>query len=405
MVSASPRLVEPALAEIVRLPEGKALAALLRPVVPRLIDDLIAQIGREIPQYDRPLQGSFGQKVRGAATSSLERFLALIAGDERDPRAHSALYVDLGRGELRSGRPIDTLLAAYRIGARVMWRGFTAEGKRAGVEPDSLYRLAEALFAYVDELSAESAEGYAEEQSRMSGARERERDLMLEVLMRRPAADAVVVQAQAARAEWLLPERFAPVAVPVALRTAGQMLSRVPSGSMVATCDGMTIALVPDLDAPGRAAELERALGGKPAARGASVPWSQGAEEIERAILAASLQNSGVLPNGGLLIAAEDHLIDLILHRDQERARAMSDRALAPLDALSDGTRERLTDTLSAWLDHAANTTATAQAMHVHPQTLRYRLRQLEEVLGDDRLGSPDGRLELTLALRVRGRA
>ena len=97
-------------------------------------------------------------------------------------------------------------------------------------------------------------------------------------------------------------------------------------------------------------------------------------------------------------------MIDLILHRDQERARAMSDRALAPLDALSDGARERLTDTLSAWLDHAANTTATATAMHVHPQTLRYRLRQLEEVLGADRIGSSDGRLELTLALRVRSR-
>ena len=52
----------------------------------------------------------------------------------------------------------------------------------------------------------------------MSGARERERAQMLEVLMRRPAADAVVVQAQAARAEWLLPERLAPVAVPAALR-------------------------------------------------------------------------------------------------------------------------------------------------------------------------------------------
>jgi hypothetical protein len=372
--------------------------------VPDLIEEMIEQIRTEIREYDRPLQGAFGEKVRGAATSSLERFLALIAGDERDMRAHAAQYVELGRGEFRSGRPIDTLLAAYRIGARVMWRGFTSAGKAAGIEPDALYRLAEILFAYVDELSAESAEGYAEQQSAMSGARERERDVMLEVLMRRPPADAVVVQAQAARAEWVMPDRFAPVAVPAALRNAAQMISRLPAGSMVATCDGMTVALVPDIDAPGRVAELHRALGGHPAARGATVPWQQAAEEIERAMLAATLQNSGVLPNGGSMVHADDHMIDLILHRDQERARAWSERALAPLDALSDGARERLTDTLSAWLDHAANTTATAQAMHVHPQTLRYRLRQLEEVLGADRIGSADGRLELTLALRVRSR-
>ena len=159
---------------------------------------------------------------------------------------------------------------------------------------------------------------------------------------------------------------------------------------MAATFDGMTIALVPDVDGPGRDAEIDRALTGAPAARGATVAWPDAAEAIERAILAAQLQSSGVLPwKDGAVIDADDHLVDLILHRDPERAQALADRALAPLDALSAGARERLTDTLSAWLDNAANTTATAQAMHVHPQTLRYRLRQLEEVLGADCLGSP----------------
>ncbi|MEA2480925.1 MAG: hypothetical protein QOJ07_2847, partial [Thermoleophilaceae bacterium] len=393
---------EPALADIVSWPKGQALAAVLRPCVGPVVEEMIDAIRAEIPPYDRPLRGDFGDKVRGAATRSLERFLALLAGDERDPRAHSALYVELGRGELRSGRPLDTLLSAYRIGGRVMWRRFAAEGKAAAVEPDELYRLAEALFAYVDELSAESAEGYAEEQALTNGARERERERMIEILLRRPPADAVVVQAQAARAEWLLPERFAPVALPAALRSPGQLHHRLPAGSLAAAFDGMTVALVPDLDSPGHAAELGRALGGAPAARGAGVAPAAAAEQIERVLLAARLQAAGVLPAGGV-IATDDHLVDLILHRDTAAAAALADRVLAPLDALAPATRERLTDTLSAWLDHAASTTATAQAMHVHPQTMRYRLRQLEEVLGPGRLDTPDGRLELQLGLRVRG--
>src|SRR3954464_12131706 len=202
---------------------------------------MIDAIRAEIPAYDRPLQGDFGERVRGSTTASVDRFLALIAGEERDPRKSSDLYVELGRNEVRSGRPIDTLLGAYRIGARVMWRGFAAEGQAKGIEPDELYRLAEALFAYVDELSHESADGYAEELAQRHGARERERERMLEVLMRtNPPADPVVVHAQAARAEWKLPEQVAPVATPAARMPARQLEHRLPDGSMAATLAGVT---------------------------------------------------------------------------------------------------------------------------------------------------------------------
>jgi hypothetical protein len=391
---------EPALVDITRLPDGPDVAAALRPAVPGLVEDMIEAIRAEIPAYDRPLRDRFGSLVRASTTASVERFLALIAGEEGDERAHSEIYVELGRGEVRSARPIDTLLSAYRIGGRVMWRGFAAEGQAAGIEPDVLYGLAEALFAYVDELSRESAAGYAEEQGLRDGARERERDNMLEVLMRRPPADAVVVHAQAARAEWTLPEAIAPVATPATCIAARQLEHRL----MAATLGGMTVALVPDLDAAGRTAELVRALAGAPAARGAQVAPYDAAEEVERAVLAAALQQAGVLPDSGV-VATDDHLVALILHRDPERARSLADRALEPLDRLSDGTREKLTDTLAAWLDNACNTGETARALHVHMQTLRYRLRQLEEVFGPDRLSDGERRLELQLALKVRREA
>jgi hypothetical protein len=392
---------EPMLIDMTRLPHGAAIAAALRPAVPRLIDDMIGAIRAELPQYDRPLRGRFGQLVRRSTTASIERFLALIAGEERDARARSDLYVELGRGELRSGRPIETLLAAYRIGARVMWRGFAQEGQASGIEPETLYRLAEALFAFVDELSAESAEGYAEEQALIAGERERERSRMLEILARRPAADLVVIHDQAARAEWVVPSLAAPVAMPAACMSPGQLQSRLPAGSLAAAMDGMTIAIVPDLDAPGRAAEMERALASRGAARAATVPPEDLAEAMERAVLAARLQKAAVLPDTGL-IDADAHLVTLILHRDADLSRTLADRALEPLDALSPSAAERLTETLAAWLEEGCDTPAAARALHVHVQTLRYRLRQLEEVLGEDRLASPDGRLELQLALRRR---
>jgi DNA-binding PucR family transcriptional regulator len=60
-----------------------------------------------------------------------------------------------------------------------------------------------------------------------------------------------------------------------------------------------------------------------------------------------------------------------------------------------------LTETLAAWLDRPGQVQAVAAALDVHPQTVRYRVRQLRDLFGD-RLDDPDARFELSLALRAR---
>jgi len=84
---------------------------------------------------------------------------------QADVRSARQTYVDLGRGEYHAGRSLDALLAAYRVGARLAWRRFVETGREAGLAPEVLYDLGEAIFAYIDEISAESADGYAQEQS------------------------------------------------------------------------------------------------------------------------------------------------------------------------------------------------------------------------------------------------
>ncbi len=83
---------------------------------------------------------------------------------------------------------------------------------------------------------------------------------------------------------------------------------------------------------------------------------------------------------------------------------AGADALLALLDELRPGARERLTESLRAWLDCQGRVDETARALDVHPQTVRYRLNQLREALGGA-LDDPDARFELALALRVRGAA
>ena len=80
----------------------------------------------------------------------------------------------------------------------------------------------------------------------------------------------------------------------------------------------------------------------------------------------------------------------------------LADRLLAPLDALAPGPRARTAATLRAWLDHPGQVQRVGAVLHVHPQTVRYRLVKLRELFGDQ-LEDPDARFALALALRARG--
>src|SRR5918992_3132899 len=131
-------------------------AEVLRPVLPGLADEMIAAIAVEVPDYARAMEGDFGRLVRMGVEVALNRFVDLLADPAPDAAVSRRTYVDLGRGEFHSGRSLDALLAAYRVGARLAWRRFVEAGVAGGLAPDAIYALGEAIFAYIDELSAES---------------------------------------------------------------------------------------------------------------------------------------------------------------------------------------------------------------------------------------------------------
>jgi hypothetical protein len=200
------------------------------------------------------------------------------------------------------------------------------------------------------------------------------------------------VPALAAAAGWELPARVA------ALAFDGEAHHRVDARlgafALVTRIDGVGWAFVPDPLAPGRRAELEHALDGAAAALGPEVPPAEAAGSARRARLALGLARDG-------LIVADEHLLDLILAREEELTRELAERRLAPLDALPASSRDRLLETLRAWLDAHGEARPAADALHVHVQTVRYRLGQLRDLLGDA-LDDPRARLELALALEVR---
>jgi DNA-binding PucR family transcriptional regulator len=97
-------------------------------------------------------------------------------------------------------------------------------------------------------------------------------------------------------------------------------------------------------------------------------------------------------------VDSEDHLVALVLGADGEALEDLRARALAPLSVLRPTTAARLAETLCSWLLHQGRRDAVAAALHVHPQTVRYRMTQLRQLYGPA-LDDPHTVLELIVAL------
>jgi hypothetical protein len=371
------------------------IADLIDPELDAITDAILVAIAREVPDYARPLEGAFGHGVRTGVTEALRQFAELIRSPSGARGTGREVYVALGRGELRQGRTLDALQSAYRVGARVAWRRLAAAATRAGVAPEVLSLLAESIFAYIEELSADSVEGYAEARSQLEGERRRRRRELVAVLLRDPPAEQADLRAAADAAGWTIPRTAAALACPE--DQLERLAARLPADALAAPLDGVGCVIVPDPDGPGRRSDTERVAGAalgptEPiAALGAS--WSL-ARATLRAIEAGAIDAQG-------LVRVDEVLTDLLLFENGSLVNRIAARRLAPLDPLTPKARRRMEETALAYVQQHGNAAAMARTLGVHAQTARYRVRRLRELLGDA-LDDSDARFELELALRTR---
>ena len=378
------------------------IADVIEPELEATTDEILATIAREVPDYARPLEGSFGRGVRTGVTEALRQFVELIRSPSGARGPGREVYVALGSGELRQGRTLDALQSAYRVGARVAWRRLAAAATRAGVEPDVLSLLAESIFAYIETLSADSVEGYAEARAQLEGERRRRRQELVAALVREPPADEADLRAAAEAVAWRMPRTAAALACNE--EQLERLATRLPADALAAGVDGVGCAIVPDPDGPGRPSQIERAvesagsgahavLGPTGATGSLAGSWSL-ARATLRAVGAGAIETPG-------LVRADDELTKLLLFENTGLAERIAMRRLTPLEALTPKARRRMEETALAYMQQRGNAAAMARALGVHPQTARYRLRGLRELLGDA-LEDPDARFELELALRAR---
>jgi len=383
------------------LPE--AVADAMRAELPSVAEATVAAIVVEVPSYADAFAGEMGETIDTAVQLALGGFLELATAtggaDASTPigAALEGAYA-LGRGEARSGRTMDALLGAYRVGARVSWRHLSAAAVASGLTVGQLARFAELVFAYIDQLSASSVAGHSDELATSGRVRQRHLERLANLLL--AGGDPQELTVLAERADWVPPRTLTAVVLPEAkVRGAlvsldGRTLQATDDVPDQGTAAERVVLLVPDAGGRSRPA-LRRTLEGRDAVVGPPRPWTEAKASYGRVLRALRL---GLTADESGVLDTDDRLADLVLHADEAALDDLRARVLAPLDELGAGAREKLTDTLRSWLLHHGRREHVAAELFVHPQTVRYRMQQLRELYGA-RLEDPRLVLELTLAL------
>ncbi|WP_245734558.1 helix-turn-helix domain-containing protein [Nocardioides exalbidus] len=371
------------------------VAAALRGRLAEVADNVVLAIIDEVPSYAGALTGRMGEVIRNAVQLALGGFLTLATRQGLEAPRATAMEgaYQLGRGEARSGRTAEALLAAYRVGARKSWHDMADTAVRAGIDAGQLASFAELVFAYIDELSAASVAGHTDELESSGRVRQRNLERLARALLNGAPADAV--NAAAERADWEPPGALTAVVLPESqvshALTALDSRTLQPTDEVPGLPEGHASLLVPSTGSATSRRTLLRALRGTDAVVGPGTPWLEVAGSHRRALRCSALGLSG-------LVDSDDHLAALVLAADADARAELRARVLAPLADLRPSTAEKLTDTLRSWLLNHGRRDAVAEELFVHAQTVRYRVQQLREIYGD-RLEDPAFVLDATLAL------
>ncbi|WP_369251476.1 PucR family transcriptional regulator [Streptomyces sp. R41] len=372
---------------------------------PRVVEAIVAAVHEQVPVY-AALDDSRLPEVRAIAAWGLERLLHLWATDGTLEPADLRRFRGIAAARAADGRPVQAVLRAYRVAGTVLTDEIAARAPRLTAE--DAFALARMLLTTLDTLSEEMATAYAATSEDLTGDRDRALRLLLDDLIAGRHASVGALTDRSARLGIQLPDPYCLlVAEPVgadrpdmAHDAAAGLLDAlaVPGGEVtsLATVRGSRAVLL----LPAGAAAGAGAVLGARSWRGCAITG----ESLDRVAVAHRLAADALdtAPAhahrpGRLLTDADAHVLALLAGHP---AAAPDHIARLVLGPLTDPGRQHLLEALTAYID-TGSANAAARELHLHAQSLRYRLRRIHELTGRDPR-DPWQRLTLDIARTVR---
>jgi hypothetical protein len=355
---------------------------------------MVSVFRSEISGYARLPESVIAGQILAVSQRNVELFFRSITEMRGPTEEELEPFRASARSRAEEGLPLEDLLHAYRMGGRLGW-----ESLMEAARPDeygALLAAAGLLMRYIDSVSSAVAQTYLDEHQHLVSEEERRQRALVEALVH-PERDTPALRDLAERVGFPLAERYRPFAksLPGAPTHAhSQLASALRARGVLALTEGDRVT--------GLAAEdCDEAVFARP--RG---PLALG-EPTPRSELAPALADMRLLVDLGRReqvegpIEADAFGPELLLARAPDLADRIAGRVLGPLEAYAERRGSGLLETLEAFLGSGLDRRRTAQSLHVHPNTLDYRLRRITELTGLDP-GRPRDLVMLELALARR---
>jgi hypothetical protein len=368
-------------------------------LVPRLARQMIDAFVDEIPLYSLLPREQLEGEILSITEANLRMFFTSLRSGDPLPAERLAEIRTSAARRAEERVPLDAVLTAYHIGGRIAWDALTEEAQPD--ETDALIRAVARVLSYVQQVTADVAAAYLEEQQTIYGEERDARRALASALLSGEPADALAARlgVQIASAYLVAALRLAPHPDEAERGVGGAIAARRKVRRVQAALDEWAGEPVVGLLEPSGGAvlfpstpETVGALADRLGDVVEQVAKSAGADVLAGGAVAtgvddvarASAQALDVVrlvrrlerPPGGYLL--RDVLLEYQLTRPSDAQDELV-RLLDPIDRNPD-----LPHTLEVYLAHDLDRRRTASALHVHPNTLDYRIRRIVELTGLD---------------------
>jgi hypothetical protein len=376
--------------------QQELLAEIVRRVDTTHIASQMVDVFRaEIRAYGRLPETAVNGQVLDISKQNVDLFFTnLIEGGPIEEEDLKPFRLS-ARNRAGEGMPLEELLHAYRLGGRLGWQALVEEATPE--EQTALLPSAARLMEHIDRVSDAVTESYHEWSRHLASEEERRvRELFDALTTDAPLEPEMLASAEAQGVPVVDEYAVFVLAVPgSAGHVHAQHAAALRRQGAVAVTEGDRIV---GLLGKG---ESEPALGPEP--HGLYAVADPAPRGELRTVLAdlRSLVDIGLRLGSSGRMEVEDHLPELLLARSPGVGERVRRRALGPLEDYAARRRANLLETLETFIDCDLDRRDAAERLRVHPNTLDYRLRRVEDLTGM-KLGRTGDMVLVWLALKQR---
>lgn len=359
-------------------------------------EQVTGQVRVAVPELDAPGDGRLRQLVFTAIHNAMHLFVDEALGREVSYTPVEDMFRKVGYRVAVRGRDQELVDQGMAVAVAALSNELGARAAENELSAGALNAINEAVAAFVGHLTAQISIGYqagAEARSTDTGlARAR----LITALL--GGGDDDEIETQAAIAGWEVPASVTVIAADV---EPGRPLAPDALGPEALTRPGRepqpVVCATADTDdvvaAIRSAAPQTRIAVCWPVPRAdAPVAWTWATRALE-------LVRAKVIPARPVIDCVRFRT-EIWLHAEPVLRRQLAQELLQPLFGETENSREILSETLLVWLETRDSAPAIAARLGVHPQTVRYRWKRINELFGDS-LHDPDFVIQLTLLLKA----